>query len=159
MTADGLRRSLALAEALVGSGIDRLVSSPHRRAADTAQPLANRLGLPVTLDYRLTERVLSPTPLPDWREQLRATFEDFDLRLPGGETSREAMWRAEAAWAEIVAPGGCVAIVTHGCLMTLMLRSLDPRWGYEAWAGLASPDVYMAERSHLGWKLSHVAVP
>jgi 2,3-bisphosphoglycerate-dependent phosphoglycerate mutase len=156
LTPDGIRQASALAEALAGIRIARVVSSPYRRAVDTAQPLATRLGVPVSLDYRLSERVLSPVPLVDWRDRLRASFDDFDMRLPGGETSREAMWRAEAAWADVMAPGTPAAVVTHGNLMTLLLRSLDPRWGFDAWANLESPDVYLAERSLAGWKLERV---
>ena len=37
------------------------------------------------------------------------------------------------------------------------VRSLDPRWGFDAWASLASPDVYLAERSLAGWKLERVS--
>lgn len=156
LTPDGTRKAVQLAESLADSGIERIFSSPYRRAMDTATPIAERLGVPVIQDQRLVERLLSPVPIADWRERLRASFDDFDLALPGGESSREAMWRAEAAWADVVQVGGCSAIVTHGNLTALMLRSLDPRWGFEQWAALAAPDVYRADRSNLGWTVTRV---
>lgn len=34
-------------------------------------------------------------------------------------------------------------VVTHGNLMTLLLRYFDERFGFEAWAALTNPDVYL----------------
>lgn len=158
LTVEGRFRAQALANTLAPLGIVKLWSSPARRALETVQPLAEELKLPITQDERLMERVLSAVAIPDWREQLKASFDDFDKALPGGETSREAMWRAEAVWADIVKGGEPAAVVTHGNLMTLMLRSLNPRWGFEAWDALGSPDVYLAESHLAGWTLSHMPI-
>ena len=42
---DGRRQAHAVADALAGEGIDRIVTSPLLRARQTAEPLAARLGL------------------------------------------------------------------------------------------------------------------
>ncbi len=46
---------MALAAALAGEPIARVVSSPARRCLDTVGPLAERLGLEVEVDDRLGE--------------------------------------------------------------------------------------------------------
>lgn len=46
----GRRRAEALREALRDAGVDRIVVSAYRRTRETAAPLADRLGLNVTVD-------------------------------------------------------------------------------------------------------------
>ena len=47
LNAEGWRQARAVAALLAREGITRVVSSPLCRAQDTAQPLAEALGLPV----------------------------------------------------------------------------------------------------------------
>jgi probable phosphoglycerate mutase len=47
LRADGRAQAQAVAERLAHEGITRIVSSPMARAAQTARPLAERLGLPI----------------------------------------------------------------------------------------------------------------
>jgi broad specificity phosphatase PhoE len=51
----GMKQAELAAEFLAVRDIGRLVSSPLERAQQTAQPLAERLGLPVEVDERLIE--------------------------------------------------------------------------------------------------------
>ena len=127
LTAEGERQAQALADALAAAGIERIVSSPMRRALDSAAPLARRLGLAVEVDARLAERVLSGGVRVDWLDRLRESFDDLDARLQGGESSREAMVRGTAAVddalrayhrlnrlaVEVLEPGGI--LVTCSC--------------------------------------------
>jgi 2,3-bisphosphoglycerate-dependent phosphoglycerate mutase len=107
-------------------------------------PLARRLGLPIREDGRLGERVLAAADLPDWLTHLERAFADPDLRLPGGETSREAAARAAAAVAAALASGARTPlIVTHGNLMTLLLQRFDHQYGFAQWQALSNPDVYL----------------
>ncbi len=143
LTEEGVRQSMRLAEALGDCRIERIVSSPFLRAVSSVEPLANRLGLGVELEERLRERVLSGTERPDWMERLQRSFEDLDVTLEGGESSRAAMERAAAALRDIA--GGqaqTVAVATHGNLMALALKAYDDRVGYEDWKALSNPDVY-----------------
>jgi 2,3-bisphosphoglycerate-dependent phosphoglycerate mutase len=78
-------------------GVALLVSSPYTRAQQSIVPLAQRLGLAVEIEARLTERVLSAASLAQWREAIHQTFVDLDLAWPGGESSRTAMARGRAA--------------------------------------------------------------
>ncbi|HZC16550.1 MAG TPA: histidine phosphatase family protein, partial [Caulobacteraceae bacterium] len=57
---------------------DVIYSSPYLRARATVQPFADRAGLPVILDDRLHERVLSAEPLDDWLDHIRRSYEDLD---------------------------------------------------------------------------------
>jgi broad specificity phosphatase PhoE len=51
LRADGRRQAQAVATLLADEGVTRVVTSPMRRARETAQPLASQLGLPLaTID-------------------------------------------------------------------------------------------------------------
>jgi 2,3-bisphosphoglycerate-dependent phosphoglycerate mutase len=131
-----------LADELGRTETVRIVSSPYARAVGSVRPLAARLGVTVETDDRLRERVLGAAHLPDWLERLRESFEDADLCLEGGESSRQAAARGLAALVDARARGGAVVVVTHGTLLALLLRELDGRDGFEAWQGLSNPDIY-----------------
>jgi 2,3-bisphosphoglycerate-dependent phosphoglycerate mutase len=142
LTTAGCEQAIALADALAAAGIERILCSPFRRAQDSIAPLAKRLGLTVETDDRLTERALG-SGFDDWREALRATFDDPDLSFEGGESSAVAMARGRAALRDTFDAGNSTtAVVTHGNLMALLLRHFDPLFGYDAWERLTNPDVF-----------------
>jgi len=143
LTPEGIAQARLLADLLAPLGIDRVVSSPFRRARESIAPLATRLSLPVETDDRLIERVLSPAPLRDWQAHLRRTFDDDDYCLKGGESSRTATARAVAVLDDARRhPARATVIVTHGNLLALLLRHFDGRVGFAAWESLTNPDVY-----------------
>jgi len=133
LTAVGHTQAVLLADHLEAVGVDLLVASPYTRAQQSVAPLAQRLGLSVETDARLAERLLSATPLAHWREAIRQTFADLDLAWPGGESSRTAMARGRAAVDTLLArPERVAVVVTHGNLMTLILRSLEAPFDFAA---------------------------
>lgn len=143
LTAEGHQQAIALVDLLYNRNIERIVSSPFVRACQSIAPLAERLGLHIEIDQRLTERVLASTPLADWSERLAETFLDLDLYLEGGESSRAAMIRGVAVVSEVLQqPARTIVIVTHGNLMALILKHFDDRIGYAEWEQLSNPDVY-----------------
>ena len=143
LTDAGLEQARELAEFLSGAPVDRIVASAYVRAQQSIKPLAQRLGLPVHIDPRLNERNLSPRPVANWREVLRDSFEDWDLRAPGGESAREVLVRGWECLNDLLNEGNQLPlVVTHGNLMSLVLHSLDPSFGYAGWLDLTNPDVY-----------------
>jgi 2,3-bisphosphoglycerate-dependent phosphoglycerate mutase len=146
LTPEGERQAIELAAVLASFPIERILSSPYERAISSIAPLAQRLSLPILTDDRLVERTLSTGALEDWVTALRATFDDPELRFPGGESSRAATARAVAAIEAALGHGAQTsAIVTHGNLMSLLLRHFDPTIGFAFWQRLKNPDVYAVE--------------
>jgi 2,3-bisphosphoglycerate-dependent phosphoglycerate mutase len=143
LTPDGVAQAIALAGFLAEAEIGRIVSSPYTRATQSVAPLAQRLGLEVELDVRLVERVLSSVSSPDWQDRLRDSFADLDLSFEGGESSRNAMQRAVAVVEDVRAhPAQTTLLVTHGNLLTLLLKHFDDSVGFADWRALTNPDVY-----------------
>jgi probable phosphoglycerate mutase len=104
----GRTQATKLAEQLAGDGIAAIYSSDLARARETAQILAERLGLPVVVD-------------PDLREKNWGTWEGLtpDERLTveyEGETTEEHRKRTLRAVERIALahPADRVVVVTHG---------------------------------------------
>ena len=143
LTPEGAVQATQLADRLAEMPIQRIISSTFLRATQSIAPLAQRLNLPIIVDARLAERVLSTADLADWLSALQATFDDLDRCLDGGESSRAAMQRAAAVANECALHAADVTVlVTHGNLMTLLLKHFDPRIGFAEWQRLTNPDVY-----------------
>ncbi|WP_233879812.1 histidine phosphatase family protein [Virgibacillus halodenitrificans] len=120
---------------------DRIISSPFIRAKQSIDPLATRWGIVIETDQRLAERVLSTEDLPDWFEKLRITFEDLELTYSGGESSNEATQRIVSVIEELDENTSTI-LATHGNLLSLLLMSIDPNYGFEDWKNLTNPDVF-----------------
>lgn len=147
LTDAGCKQALDLAERLAAFPIDHIVSSPYARAIGTIEPFAKHAGLPLHLDERLAERRLSPQPIDHWREIVRLSFESLDSGVPGGESARETLRRGWAAIQKIMeGEHRLPVVVSHGQLLSLVLHSIDPGFGFAGWQSLRNPDVYLLER-------------
>lgn len=72
LTVKGKLQAVALADRMAVHGLDRIYSSPNGRARETAQPTADRLGLPVGIE--------------DWTSENHA-WRDFSRVFPDGRRS------------------------------------------------------------------------
>jgi|KBSMisStandDraft_5_1062788.scaffolds.fasta_scaffold1722921_1 2,3-bisphosphoglycerate-dependent phosphoglycerate mutase len=122
LTADGHLQAVQLAERLAALPIERIISSPFLRAKQSIAPLAERFGLQINLDTRLAERVLAVPEPPDWLAALKLSFDDLDRCFTG-------------------------VLVTHGNLLTLLLKHFDDQIGFAHWQQLTYPDVYRITRT------------
>jgi 2,3-bisphosphoglycerate-dependent phosphoglycerate mutase len=157
LTKAGKQQAIALADCLEAASISRIISSPYVRAYQSICPLAERLNLTIEVDERLTERVLTSTPMEHWKERLAESFVNLDLSFAGGESSRAAMIRGIAVVNEALKQTASpVAIVTHGNLMTLILKYFDHKIGYADWQDLQNPDLYCVELNRPGTSLSRL---
>ena len=128
----GAAQAAAIAERLSAAGIDVLYSSDLGRALQTAQIIAQRLGLDVRLEERLRERhlgMLQGLTMEEFRQRHGAEYALFhggdpDWALPGGESIRQRHDRAVAGACDVAGrhPGQTVAIVTHGGVLESLMR-------------------------------------
>jgi broad specificity phosphatase PhoE len=124
LSADGRRDAEALAERLetmLPPGV-RIVTSPSRRAHDTAAILATRLAPAVIdVDERWLETDVGQAEgltfdevgvrYPDLAVKLAAG--DAEIDWPGGETAIELAERVAAAWTDLLAHDGPTIVVSH----------------------------------------------
>jgi probable phosphoglycerate mutase len=128
LSEEGFEQAKRLPDALARFPVSRLVSSPQRRALQTAQPVADHLGLDIAIDERLAEydRELGHyTPV----EQI--SKEDLERlasgRLPGGVDTDAFIARVRAGIDDIVAGAGrddTVAVFSHGGVINAMVHTL-----------------------------------
>jgi 2,3-bisphosphoglycerate-dependent phosphoglycerate mutase len=144
LTGRGLKQALELSGFLSDRKIDRIISSPYKRAIQSIQPLARRLTIEIETDELLIERVLSTKNLSDWVEKLKATFDDLELKFEGGESSHDAMKRTVEVVEEVFnSESENTIIVTHGNLLSLLLKYYKKDFGFEDWQNLSNPDVFL----------------
>jgi len=159
LTDAGREQAIALRDRLCDLRIDRIISSPFVRARESIRPLAERLGIRIEQDERLVERVLSSVPIEGWRQRLAETFDDLDLCFAGGESSRSAMLRGVAVVNDVIRAGAESAmLITHGNLMTLILKHFDPEISYPVWESLRNPDLYSVRFDSTGVSLERSAL-
>jgi broad specificity phosphatase PhoE len=128
---EGVEQALRLPEALKRFPLSRLVSSPQERSIQTAQPVADALGLPVDIDDRLAEydrdmAVYIPI------EQVRAENPEewarlADGHLPSGVDEDAFRARITAAIDDVVAAADhedTVAVFSHGGVINVLLHQI-----------------------------------
>jgi 2,3-bisphosphoglycerate-dependent phosphoglycerate mutase len=143
LTSEGLEQAYKLADILYEKEIDYIISSSYKRAMATIEPLAQKTRQKINTDARLCERVLSSEILNNWQEKLYDSFQDLEMRLPGGETSLEAMERGISVIKDLIElPETRIAVVTHGNIMCLMLHYYNTKYGFDEWRNLTNPDVF-----------------
>lgn len=143
LTLEGLQQAKELIHYLKNYSISKIISSPYLRAVQTIEPFAKHYDIPIHVDTRLKERILSSENLLDWVEKLEQTFEDFDLKFEGGESNIEALYRIQQCLNENkVEDDSFIVVVTHGNLASMLLTSLDPNFGFEGWRQMQNPDIF-----------------
>ncbi|ENH97285.1 phosphoglycerate mutase family protein [Gracilibacillus halophilus YIM-C55.5] len=150
LTKKGLQQAYELARLLERQSfsIDHIICSPYLRSVESIRPFANRMNISIKTDERLKERVLSEEPVDDWLEILEESFQNYQLKLPGGESSNDAFLRANELLDECMtnATNENFLLVTHGNLLTLMLKKFHADVGFQDWKNLSNPDVYVVQR-------------
>ncbi|MEQ6353145.1 histidine phosphatase family protein [Lysinibacillus sp. M3] len=144
LTEKGLIQANYLSRFFSNCEIDRIISSPFLRAIQSVEPISEETNIIIEIDERLSERTLSTTDLPDWLEKLKATFHDLELKFQGGESSKEAMNRIVAVVDEVFkSESENTIIVTHGNVMSLLLKNYDNSFDFDCWKSLSNPDVFV----------------
>jgi probable phosphoglycerate mutase len=128
LSADGIEQANRLPDALKRFPISRLVSSPQRRALQTAQPVADALGMTVDVDERLAEYdhgLSHYTPIEE------ASEDDVKRLIAGqlpGDVDQEAfIARVQAGIDDVVATAGhdeTVAVFSHGGVINAMVHRI-----------------------------------
>lgn len=131
LSADGLAQAQRLPAALARFPVSRLVSSPQRRAIQTAGPLAKELGLQVEVDERLAEYDRDMSHYVPIEEIAKENPEELARlvsgHLPSSVDENAFMARINAAVEDLVAAGdhdGTVAVFSHGGVINVLLHKI-----------------------------------
>lgn len=138
----GVGQARAVARALGGEKFDALYCSDLVRVRQTAQPLAEKLGLEVRLDPRLRERhygVFQGMTYADAKEKIPEGYRRFrekdpDYDFESGESLSQFSERALACLSSLAREneGKSIVIFTHGGIVEMAYRHATGR-------GLSTP--------------------
>lgn len=132
LTDEGFAQAERLAEyAEWNLNVNQLYSSDLRRAMQTAEPVAQRLGLPII-------------PAPEFRETNNGELAgmkhelacqrypglywntlDWEQSYPGGESPKNFYERVKAGWEELQKQEGDTMLVTHGGVINVILSIIS----------------------------------
>jgi 2,3-bisphosphoglycerate-dependent phosphoglycerate mutase len=129
LTERGRRQAQRLADWLALEHIDRILSSPQRRAIETAEPIADAHGLKIEVveglveydvqsDHYIPMEELRATNDPRLRDMMEGRWETF-----GGESPEVFRNRVSATVDQLIAdhPGERVVAVCHGGVINVAL--------------------------------------
>lgn len=131
LSEEGVEQAKRLPDALARFPISRLVSSPQVRSIQTAQPVAEALGLSVDVDHRLAEYdrdMEHYIPI----EQIAAEFPEELARLAQGHLPSSVdeaafLARIKEAMRDLIAAGDhedTVAVFSHGGVINGLLHTV-----------------------------------
>jgi 2,3-bisphosphoglycerate-dependent phosphoglycerate mutase len=155
LTEIGVRDANALGKAYGFLEIDTVYSSPMRRAMQTVEGFAVARGLEVIPVHDFHEHELSPKPIPNWREVLEQSWQDFDFALSGAETMRSTQARGFDALEKLAQThsSGTIVIGGHGTIFSLMLNKIEPGVDCAFHLAMPMPAVYTLEYQDGAWEI------
>jgi ribonuclease H / adenosylcobalamin/alpha-ribazole phosphatase len=135
LTDVGLEQAAAAAARLAQRGnIDLVVTSPLLRAQQTAQAVADAVGVPLAEDVDLAETdfgrwegMTFGEVMARWPDEMAAWMADADAAPPGGESFAAVAVRVDAALDRLLAAhhGQTVVVVSHVTpIKTIVCRAL-----------------------------------
>jgi len=128
LSEEGIEQAKRLPDALGRFPVSRIVSSPQIRARQTAQPVADALGMTIDIDDRLAEydRDLSHyTPVEQISEEDMKRLASGNL--PSGVDQPAFIARVQAGVADIVEAADhedTVAVFTHGGVINALAHTV-----------------------------------
>lgn len=102
LTEKGLSQAEALARSLEGKRIDIIISSPLKRAYQTAEAVSKMYAIPIIIDERLIEQNYGIYEGVDRQnEDFLANKRMFAFKYPGGESMMQVAYRTYSLIEEV----------------------------------------------------------
>lgn len=132
LTAKGLQDCQLLVNFFDQKPIDKIVSSPYKRAVDTIQPVADQLGLPIDLVADFRERKIDDVWIEDFKTFTANQWQDFVYKhSDSGESLAEVQDRTIAALTDLLENSRAeyLIISSHGTAISTMINHYNPNFG------------------------------
>ena len=133
LTEKGLEDSRSVTAFLSDKKIDLILSSPYRRAIDTIKNFADKNEMPILIVDDFRERKVDTAWIDDFESFCKSQWEDFNFKLPGGESLKEVQSRNIQSLKKILQKykGKNIVIGTHGTSLSTIIHYFNPAFGYE----------------------------
>lgn len=132
LTARGREQIADVTAYLKDKGVQAIYSSDCRRTLETISGFARYSGLEIHADVRLREGILG-CPKEENPIHTQKQWEDFDYRLPAGESIHQVQARMCQCVEEILKRhvGQTIVICSHGTAMSTLINFYDSSFGWE----------------------------
>lgn len=133
LTAKGMADRELVTEYFSHIPVDIVLSSPYRRAVDTVSGVAERYGHAIETVEDFRERKVDSGWIDNFYDFSRKQWEDFDYKLPDGETLREVQNRNIRALMDVLTrcAGKTVVIGSHGAALSVMINYFRKDFGFQ----------------------------
>ena len=159
LSEEGRRRSVVLADRLERHGVRLVFCSEEPKAVETAEIVAERLGVGCSVRARLHEHDRTGAPfLSDEGFDLaaRTFFASPDKLVWGNETAEQALERFDGAVRAVLETRNeeVVAVVAHGTVISLFVAQYNDVEAYELWRKLGLPSFSILSVPEFGLRRS-----
>lgn len=134
LTEKGLKDARLLPKFFSGLKIDKVISSPFKRAYNTVDPIASDRGLKIEIVEDFRERKVSDGWwIENFNEFASNQWNDFEYCLPGGDSLREVQERNIAALRDVLNDnkGSDIVVGSHGTALSTIINYYDEAFGYD----------------------------
>ncbi|WP_338559273.1 histidine phosphatase family protein [Paraclostridium sordellii] len=132
LTDKGIIDSKNLCEFLKEKSINKIYSSPYKRAIDTIKELAQNLSIKIEVVDDFRERKISNIWIEDFNKFSKSQWENFEYKLNDGESLNEVQSRNIKALHKILNENSNQNIVigTHGTALSTIINYYDKTFDY-----------------------------
>ena len=138
--------------------IDRIYSSPYKRAIDTITPFAIKQGLDIHIEENLKERKVSDHWIDDFDTFAVKQWEDVDYQIEGGESLKEVEKRAVNIVNRIISQhtNENIIIATHGTWLSVVCHHYDVNYDYSFFNDIKNNMPYVVRMDFDGLNCVHI---
>lgn len=157
---EGKKQSVQLSCNLASRLPFQLFSSPEVKAEQTANIIANNLGMEYSVQQGLQEFDRPVLPIMSKKEHIRINQQIFDKRdvpVLGEESANKALARFDQAVNALVAlqkTETTIAFVTHGTVISLFVEKYNPISGFDLWKNLQCGSFVVLSLADFHWDRS-----
>ncbi|MFC1843079.1 histidine phosphatase family protein [Candidatus Dependentiae bacterium] len=144
LSSEGEREAKDLIKKLEPLNIEKIYSSPAKRAIDTIAPFAKMADLEIELVPEFRECTMLPCKsFEEWKHYLKKSWEDFNFKPEGWESNLECQIRVCKKIEELGIKDlqKNIIINSHGRVISLFLNKINNSWGFDQWESLGMPAV------------------
>ncbi|MCH1965399.1 histidine phosphatase family protein [Paraclostridium sordellii] len=132
LTDKGIIDSKNICEFLKEKSVNKIYSSPYKRAIDTIKELAQNLNIKIEVVDDFRERKISNIWIEDFNKFSKSQWENFEYKLNDGESLNEVQSRNIKALHKILNENSNQNIVigTHGTALSTIINYYDKTFDY-----------------------------
>lgn len=159
LTAEGLQDCQLLLDYFKDISIDRIYSSPFKRALQTIDELAKEKNLPIQIKENFRERKIDDVWIDDFNTFSQRQWQDFNYKLAKGESLQEVQDRNIQQLQEILKEQETSIIISsHGTAISTILNYYDHQFAFDNFQAIKQLMPFLVTLSFENGKLQDFSI-